>query len=74
MSGKSDRALAVRAAAAGRPVRRSNPRLPKRHPAEVTADRLRTASEQWYEKFDGAERDMIGQLAWALDQIAAGER
>lgn len=46
----------------------------KRHPAEVTADRLREASERWYDKLDGAERDMIGQLAWALDQIAEGAR
>lgn len=51
-----------------------NAAMPRRHPAEVTADRLRTASEQWNEKFDGAELDMIGQLAWAFDQIAAGDR
>lgn len=48
--------------------------LPRRHPAEVTADRLGAAYEKWYDKFDGAERDMISQLKHAFDQIAAGER
>lgn len=42
----------------------------KRHPAEVTADRLGEAYEKWYDKFDGAELDMISQLKHAFDEIA----
>jgi hypothetical protein len=49
-------------------------RIGKRHPAEVTADRLGDAYEKWNDKFDGAELDMIGQLKYAFDQIASGER
>jgi hypothetical protein len=49
-------------------------RIGKRHPAEVTADRLGDAYEKWYDKFDGAELDMIGQLKYAFEQIASGER
>jgi hypothetical protein len=46
----------------------------KRHPAEVTADRLGDAYERFYDKFDGAELDMISQLKHAFDEIAAGNR
>ncbi|WP_195167781.1 hypothetical protein [Mycobacteroides abscessus] len=46
----------------------------RRHPAEVTSDRLADAYELWHEKFDGAERDMISRLRIALDQIAEGLR
>lgn len=49
-------------------------RLPTRHPAEVTADRLGDAVTRWADKFDGAERDEIGHIIHALRQIAEGER
>ena len=46
----------------------------KRHPAEVTSDRLADASERWHDKFTGEELDMIGRIRHALEQIAEGER
>lgn len=46
----------------------------KRHPAEVTADRLGDASERWNKKFDGEELDMIGRIIHALEEIAEGIR
>lgn len=47
----------------------------RRHPADVTADRLASAvTDQWPDKFDGGERDMIGQIIHALRQIADGTR
>ena len=45
-----------------------------RHPAEVTSDRLLDAVERWPDKFEGDERDMIGMIRHALQQIADGER
>jgi hypothetical protein len=45
-----------------------------RHPAEVTSDRLLAAVESWHDKFTGDERDMIGMIRHALQQIADGER
>lgn len=44
----------------------------RRHPAEVTSDRLADALERWPERFDGHLRDAIGELRFALEQIAAG--
>jgi hypothetical protein len=46
---------------------------PRRHPADVTADRLVDRSIEW-DKFDGSERDAIGQVIHALREIAEGER
>lgn len=46
----------------------------KRHPAEITSDRLADASERWHDKFTGEELDMIGRIRDALEQIADGER
>lgn len=46
----------------------------RRHPAELTSDRLADASERWNDKFTGEELDMIGRLRVALDQIAEGAR
>jgi hypothetical protein len=46
----------------------------KRHPAEVTSDRLLDAVGRWHEKFTGAERDAIGVIRYALDEIAEGVR
>lgn len=43
----------------------------RRHPAEVTADRLRDALDKWPDQFDGAARDAIGLLIFTLEQIAA---
>jgi hypothetical protein len=49
-------------------------KMPRRHPAEVTADRLAEAYEKFHDKLDGAELDMISQLKHAFDEIAAGNR
>ena len=46
----------------------------RRHPAEVTSDRLLEAVERWPGKFEGDEKDMIGMIRHALQQIADGER
>ena len=46
----------------------------RRHPAEVTADRLLSAVERWHDKFTPQERDAIGLVRFALWQIAEGER
>ncbi|WP_157931920.1 hypothetical protein [Mycobacteroides abscessus] len=46
----------------------------RRHPAELTSDRLADASERWNDKFTGEELDMIGRLRVALDEIAEGAR
>jgi hypothetical protein len=45
-----------------------------RHPAEVTIDRLGGHVTEWSDKFDGHEKDMIGMIIHALQQIADGER
>jgi hypothetical protein len=49
-------------------------RAPRRHPAEVTADRLGDALDRWPDAFDGAERDAIGLIIHRLQQIAEGTR
>lgn len=46
----------------------------QRHPAEVTSDRLGDAVTRWHEKFTGRERDMIGEIRQALEEIAEGTR
>lgn len=43
----------------------------RRHGAEVTADRLREALDRWPDAFDGHDRDAIGRIIHALEQIAA---
>jgi hypothetical protein len=45
-----------------------------RHPAEVTSARLLEDVTRYHDKFDGEERDMIGRIRAALDEIADGER
>ena len=40
------------------------------HPADVTADRLGKHYEQWYDKFDGREREAISIVRNALQRIA----
>lgn len=42
----------------------------KRHPAEVTSDRLLTDYERWYDRLSGNERDAISLTRYALQRIA----
>lgn len=51
-----------------------SPKLYKRHPAEVTADRLLEHYEQYYDKLTGAERDAVGTVRHILQEIAEGKR
>lgn len=46
----------------------------RRHPAEVTADRLMEAISRWGDKLSQQERDYISVITHALDQIAQGDR
>lgn len=46
----------------------------RRHPAEVTADRLLVAYEQYYDKMTGVERDALSLTRFVLQEIAEGER
>ena len=46
----------------------------RRHPAEVTSDRLGDATARWHNKFTGAELDMIATIRRRLEQIAESER
>lgn len=48
--------------------------VPRRHPAEVTADRLTDDVTRWTELFDGDERDAVGIVVNALREIAEGQR
>ena len=47
-----------------------SPRRIRRHPAEVTADRLGDQLDRWFERSDGSTRDAIGRVRAWLDQIA----
>lgn len=47
---------------------------PRRHPAEVTADRLGDHYEAYFDKLTQRERDYIGVVRHALQQIAEGDR
>jgi hypothetical protein len=49
-------------------------KLHRRHPADVTADRLLEHVERWHEKFTPAERDELSHVRFLLQQIADGER
>lgn len=42
----------------------------RRHPAEVTAERLRIHYEKWFDRFSGRELMMIGDVRSALHRIA----
>lgn len=42
----------------------------RRHPCEVTSDRLADHVEQYYDKFTGAERDALSLVRHVLEQIA----
>lgn len=46
----------------------------RRHPAQVTADRLADALDKWYEHFDGADRDAVARVRHVLIEIAEGRR
>lgn len=46
----------------------------RRHPAEVTSDRLAEALDRWPDAFDGADRDAIGHLRFLLEEIADSAR
>ena len=42
----------------------------RRHPAEVTSDRLGDAVERWHDQFGPDERDMVAKIRFRLEQIA----
>ena len=42
----------------------------RRHPAEVTSDRLGDAVQRWNEQFTPEERDMVGKIRYRLEVIA----
>ena len=44
--------------------------IPRRHPAEVTAERLLTHYEKWHDRFSGYELDAISKVRFALQRIA----
>lgn len=48
--------------------------LPRRHPAQVTADRLGNAYETYFEVLTSDERIALGLIKAALDEIAEGGR
>ncbi len=49
-------------------------RMPKRHEADVTADRLIGQSEKFSDLLDGYEKDALGLVVNALREIADGAR
>jgi hypothetical protein len=46
----------------------------RRHPAEVTSDRLKDHYEQWHGKFSPAEHSSFEVVIRALEEIAEGAR
>ncbi len=46
----------------------------KRHPCEVTSDRLAEHLEQYIDKLSGAERDEVSRVRFLLEEIAEGNR
>lgn len=46
----------------------------RRHPAEVTYDRLVNDSERYADRLSGREKDAIGEVCQALWEIAEGSR
>lgn len=49
-------------------------RMPRRHPADVTADLLTDHYERYYDKMDGRERDDLLYTIQMLREIAEGTR
>jgi hypothetical protein len=45
-----------------------------RHPLEVTVDRLGDHYERHYDQLEGAEREAITLIRFALQEIADGNR
>ncbi len=45
----------------------------RRHPAEVTADRLKDEYERYYEYLGDNERTAFGEVIQALEEIPAAE-
>jgi hypothetical protein len=52
---------------------RTSGRLPRRHPADVTADRLIDHSIEW-EGWTGSERDALSVVIDALREFGEGNR
>ena len=50
------------------------PTAPRRHPADVTADRLTDHYETYYAYMDGRERDDLSRTIQVLREIAEGNR
>lgn len=46
----------------------------RRHPAHVTADRLKDAYERWHDKLDGREKDDLSAVIQVLEEIGDGAR
>lgn len=55
-------------------VRRRIAARSPRHPAQVTADRLGDAYERYFDQLSPDERNAIGLVREALDEIAEGQR
>lgn len=45
-----------------------------RHPAHVTADRLKDHYEHWYVLLEGRDRDDMSHVIQILEEIGNGER
>lgn len=45
-------------------------KIGRRHPAEVTSDRLGDATAQWGDQFEPDELDMIAMIRHRLEEIA----
>lgn len=46
----------------------------RRHPALVTADRLKEHTEKWSAKMSGQERDDFGYVIQVLEEIGEHQR
>lgn len=44
-------------------------RRPRRHPAQVTSDRLAEAVDRWADRLDGATLDEIAHVRYELERI-----
>lgn len=54
------------------PSRDSRKRRPRRHPAEITSDRLAEHLERWYDTTNGPLRDAIARVRdWLEDRADA---
>ena len=48
-------------------------RTGRRHPCEVTADRLGDHYERYYDRMTGSEREQLSQVKYTLEQLARGD-